>query len=177
MKHLPWLSASANSRHSVLLSPWIALLSGVLFCTCPALTAQSLTFAEAQSTAVTGVGASQVATDSAGNLFFTEYYTGVFESPRTATGYGAQILLPTDLNYAVSGVALDGAGDVFVSDYYFGLVVELPRTATGYGPQTTLFTGPGYGPYMIAADNAGDVFMADYNVGGVALASTCTAAI
>ena len=50
MKYLPSLPVFPTSHRSFLLLPWTTLLSGVLFCASPVLTAQSVTFTGTQTT-------------------------------------------------------------------------------------------------------------------------------
>src|SRR5271163_2588380 len=113
MKYLPWLSASLPSRRTVLLSSWITLLSTALFCASPALTAQSVSFIDAQVALQNGlVGA--VVVDSADNLFIAAQGSPnipgsnyVVELPKTPSGYGSPITLPFTGLQATVGVAVD----------------------------------------------------------------------
>ena len=164
MKCLPSLPASPPSPRSALLSPWITLLSAVLFYLSPALIAQSVTFTGTQTTLpATGLtGPNGDAVDGAGDVFISD--TGnnrVVELPRTATGYGPQATLPTSGLSGPAGMVVDGAGDVFITDSYNKRVVELPWAGTGYGPQTTLPFSGSIGPWGVALDSVGDVFITD----------------
>jgi DNA-binding beta-propeller fold protein YncE len=168
MKYLPSLPSPA-SRRSLLLSPWITLLSSVLFCASPALTAQSVTFAGAQTTLpFSGLNMPvEVALDSAGDVFVSDNVNNrVVELPRTATGYGPQMTLPVAVA-GPTGITLDNAGDLFIADDTPNnySVVEFPWTPTGYGPQITLsFSGLNQ-PAGLAVDSAGDLFLSDYGNG------------
>jgi DNA-binding beta-propeller fold protein YncE len=174
MKYLPSLPSPA-SRRSLLLSPWITLLSSVLFCASPALTAQSVTFAGAQTTLpFSGLNMPvEVALDSAGDVFVSDNVNNrVVELPRTATGYGPQMTLPVAVA-GPTGITLDNAGDLFIADDTPNnySVVEFPWTPTGYGPQITLsFSGLNQ-PAGLAVDSAGDLFLSglwQWRRGGIA---------
>jgi hypothetical protein len=101
--------------------------------------------------------------DGAGDLFLTavDYSVpssptfSIVELPKTPTGYGSPITLPTSgLNYP-AGIAVDGAGNVYIADTNNDRVVELPKTQTGYGSLGTLAShvGDATGVAVDTADN------------------------
>ena len=96
--------------------------------------------------------------DAAGDLFGTTSGDGssthgtVFELVKTATGYGAPVILTafngTNGNVPMAALTIDAAGDLFGTTLSGGAngagnVFELAKTATGYAAATTLATFAG----------------------------------
>ncbi len=130
--------------------------------------------------------------DSAGNLYGTTTVGGannagvVYEIPKTASGYGAEVLLATFAAYGsnatgaepYSGLTMDGAGNLFGTTYYggannAGVVYEIPKTAGGYGPEVVLTSFAALGPNATGAfpiagvtlDNAGNLYGTTFDGG------------
>jgi len=137
----------------------LTLLGGVLLCLSPiTLPAQSVTFVGGQTT-VSSSSVASIAVDSSGNLFGLQG-NNVVKISKTATGYGAPVILLSDSNGPYL-LAVDNEDDVFTIDNINNFL-ELPWNGSGYGPQISLpygFIAPG----GLAVDTAGDLFVTDNN--------------
>jgi len=108
-------------------------------------------------------GASGVAVDAGGNVYFTTSNSnGVYKTPWNGTSYGTPVALGSGWSGPV-GVAVDGAGDVFVGDYGNERLVEIPWIGTAYGTQVVVpTTGITVQPKQVAVDGFGNVYFANY---------------
>ncbi|SRR5579859_1191377 len=113
-------------------------------------------------------------TDSAGDLFAVAqnipFQGAIIEVPRTASGFGAPVLLAgfDEINGGSPGLGLvvDSAGNLFGTTYSGGngdgTIFELAKTASGYASTMTVLAnfGPeGFAPYYgLVADKAGNLF-------------------
>jgi hypothetical protein len=104
-----------------------------------------------------------VAVDGAGNVFVGSNEPGaiVTEIPRTPTGWGTQLIVPTTGVGGAFGITVDALGSLYVADSN-GRVVKLPWIGNGYGTQITLPATGLISPYGVAVDAAGNVYIADH---------------
>jgi len=115
-----------------------------------------------QSTAASGLMTpSQVAVDSAGNLYVADSGLGkVLMYPASSGASATPVSIGTGLT-APTGVAVDGVGDVFIADS--GSVYEVPFSPSGLNSagQVILVGGLGTSGLQLAADGSGHLYVAD----------------
>jgi sugar lactone lactonase YvrE len=98
-----------------------------------------------------------VAVDSSGNLFVTDYGQGevLEESPSGGGGYSPSVVASGLANPL--GVAVDSSGDVFVAASNQGTVFE--ESPSGGGDYSQSVVASGFSaPYGVAVDSSGNVF-------------------
>ena len=109
---------------------------------------------------------SDLAFDSAGNLFFVDYEI-VGDGLRgeaaiyKITPNGTLTIFASRLSYA-SSLTVDKAGNLFVADYDIGILYEYKPT----GSRATFASGL-YHPVGMAVDSAGNLFVADNSIGNI----------
>jgi outer membrane protein assembly factor BamB len=109
---------------------------------------------------------SDVAFDTAGNLFFVDYEIVSGDLRGNAaifkiTPNGALSIFASWLSYP-SYLAIDKAGDLFVADYNNGIIYRYKPDGT----RATFASGL-YHPVGMACDSAGNLFAADNNAGNL----------
>ena len=109
---------------------------------------------------------SDLAFDSAGNLFFMDYeIVGDGSSGEAAiykiTPNGTLTIFASRLSYS-SDLVVDKAGNLFVADYDSGIIYEYKPT----GSRATFASGL-YHPGGMAFDSAGNLFVADNSMGNI----------
>jgi len=118
-------------------------------------------------------GANHRQVDGAGNLFVASSYDSkeefnsgsVIEYPKTASGYGAPVVVASNIN-EVQDIFLDGSGNLFLisdknakGDDNSGAVLACAKTAKGWGAVQTVVSGLNY-PEGLAMDENRDIFLA-----------------
>ncbi|HZL26312.1 MAG TPA: NHL repeat-containing protein, partial [Acidobacteriaceae bacterium] len=106
----------------------------------------------------TGVDATGIAVDAAGDIFFTN---GSAEIDELAVETGSPVKVATVAN--LIGLAIDGAGDLYVPDNINKAVYEIVAVGGVIPANPTPVTlGTGFSsPNGVAVDGAGNVFVAD----------------
>jgi sugar lactone lactonase YvrE len=109
---------------------------------------------------------SDLAFDSAGNLFFVDYeIVGDGPSGEAAiykiTPNGTVTIFASRLSYS-SDLVVDKAGNLFVADYDSGIIYKYKPT----GLRATFASGL-YHPGGMAFDSAGNLFVADNSIGNI----------
>jgi sugar lactone lactonase YvrE len=135
----------------------VPALAALLLAASPAaLRAQSVSFADAQTTVPTTdlQNPYGVAVDAAGDVFIADMANVRVVKVTLA---GVQTTVPATGLRDPLGVAVDAAGDVFISDGDNNNVVEV----TPAGVQTTVPATGLNQPWGLALDSAGDLFIAD----------------
>lgn len=130
------------------------LLLWAAFTLQPALRAQGISFASAQSTVASGMTATAgVAVDRAGNVYFSDFFSGLVA--KVPAGGGLPVAIGSGFIRPM-GLAVDLAGNVYVADSFKNVVVKISPGGT----QTILASGLG-GPMAVAVDASGNVFVAE----------------
>jgi len=109
---------------------------------------------------------SDLALDSAGNLFFVDYEivgdgVGGEAAIYKITPNGTLTIFASRLSYP-SDLVVDKAGNLFVADYDSGIIYKYKPT----GSRATFASGL-YHPGGMAFDNAGNLFVADNSIGNI----------
>jgi len=109
---------------------------------------------------------SDLAFDSAGNVFFVDYeIVGDGPSGEAAiykiTSSGTLTIFASRLSY-LSDLVVDKAGNLFVADYDSGIIYKYKPT----GLRVTFASGL-YHPEGMAFDSAGNLFVADNSIGNI----------
>jgi hypothetical protein len=141
MKFLYLLSFSRISIRPNRFSLIFLVTVGLLMSAGSYLIAQSVAFTSAPTLLpVAGVDYfTAMAVDSSGDVFIADGgpERKVVELPRTATGYGPQLTLPTGILETPLAVAADNLGNVFIADEDLG-ILEMQKTSNGYGSPLVL---------------------------------------
>ena len=118
-----------------------------------------------QSTLPAGGGFSQPlgdAVDAAGNVYIADTLDSrIIEIPKSGSGYGTPVILPTRNLNSPSAVAIDGSGNLFIADTGNFSVEELPWNGVSYGPQIVLANETLADVTGIAVDGNGNLYFAD----------------
>jgi len=115
-----------------------------------------------------------VAVDGAGDLFVLDSGNDqVVEVPRTATGFGAGVVIGQNDFINPVSLAVDGAENVYVADSGYinisgyAAVYQFPYSGGSWGGPNSI--GSGYTEYLsnVAVDATGDLYVSDEGAGNV----------